>query len=364
MNDLPNIRVIALQHSRVSNQSGPGGPLSLKKDDVIGLTGSLPPFNNSPKIKELYLGYNDIGGYIPYNFLNGVENNDIIVDLTMNHISGSLPSSLQRLDYMTIYLAGNEIDSLDDSFCSLGTWMNGEVMRNGCDAILCPVGTSNEYGRQTTVGSTCMPCAFTFSAPYFGSGECLADNKDYDEKEILVKLFDATGGPTWLDSDNWKKDDVSFCDWHGVHCLSEDVNGGANVVKEISLGSNNLSGTVPPQLFDLKHLEVLNIRDNKIDIQFIGLMNEIHSLKSLYISNTLISNLSGIGQLRNLRTLQMQQNNFLGKSIPDEVFTLTKLKRLYISDSNIGGELSSSIGNLSALEELYRCVIFLPIILV
>ena len=355
LNNLPKVEVIALQHSRISSQAGPGAPLTLDRGDVVGFTGKLPAFDNSPRLTELYLGYNDFLGSIPTNFLDAVgRNNDIIVDLTMNHITGSLPSSLQKFNYMTIYLAGNEIESLDEAFCDLETWMGGEVEKSGCDAILCPTGTANEYGRQTNAGPVCKACAFTFSAPYYGSGECMADIKDYNEKEILELLYDTTGGNGWSKADNWKDDSISICDWHGIHCLSEEVDGAAPVVKEINLPSNRLSGTIPPQVFSLKHLKMLNIRENKVDIQLSSLRDNIYALESMYLDDTLISSFTGIGMLKNLKTLHLQQNNFLGSPMPEELFTLSKLKHLYVSDSNIGGELPPSIGNLFALEDFYR----------
>jgi hypothetical protein len=353
---LTKIRTIALQHSHGS-QYGPGGPLNFKGDRTTGLTGSLPSFDNSPNLTEVYLGYNNISGEIPSNFLNKVSSNeDIVIDLSMNKISGSLPKPLQRFSYMTIYLSGNQIDSIDESFCSLDTWMEGQVEERGCNAILCPKGTYNQYGRETN--EHCQDCAFTFSAPFYGSGECMADLTNYNEREILMKLFDATSGPEWMDSENWNKDDVSICDWHGIFCDSEELNGGEEVVKEINLPSNKLVGTIPPQVFGLQHLKVLNVRDNKIDIQLSSLTNGNLGLNALYIDNTLISSLFGIGRLKNLRTLHAQQNNFVGKPLPDEIFTLTKLKLLYISDSNIGGELSPSIGGLSSLEEFFWYVVF------
>jgi len=353
LNDLPKIEIIALQHARI-NTSGPGGHLTLDRGDEVGLTGDIPAFDNCPRLTELYLSYNDLEGLIPTNFLDSVDGNqDVIVDLTMNHVKGALPTSLQKFNYLTIYIAGNEITYIDESFCDLDTWMGGEVAKFDCDAILCPSGTYNEFGRQNNAGPICQPCVFTFSAPFYGNGECTPDLKNYNEKEILRKLYDATGGSSWLDADNWNDDSVSVCDWHGVHCLSEDIVGAASVVKEISLPSNKLTGTVPPQIFDLQFLEVLNIRDNMVAIQMEGIVNEVHLLKSIYMDNTLISSLNGIGKLKNLRTLHLQQNNFVGQPLSEEVFSLTKLKHLYISDANFGGQLSSSISNLKNLEDFY-----------
>jgi len=342
LSSMPNLEILALQ--RVPDSS----------EDSYRLTGDLPAFDNSPKIKELYLSDQDLSGTIPVTFLNSVDDKDemMLVDLTMNSIKGSLPLSLKEFKNMNIYLGGNEIEDIDDSFCELDDWMRGAVGDVGCDAILCPRETYSIYGRQSGDNATCEPCPFTYTTVFWGSTTCSADAADYNEREILAIFYDSTGGIEWKEKNNWKEDSVSVCDWYGVHCASEDYSGGSKVVKQIHLPSNNLSGTVPPQIFGLTHLEMLNIRENPIDFEFHGI-GEAEMLKELYLDSTNISDIDGIGEAKYLKTLHLQQNKFRGLTIPDELFDLKNLKHLYLSDGGFGGMLSPKFGNLSSLEDFY-----------
>ena len=283
----------------------------------------------------------------------GNKARDIIVDLKGNRITGSIPLSLRDFTAMTLYLGDNEISDVDESFCKLDGWMGGQVEEDGCDAILCPAGTYNNYGRQTSDGVACQPCPFTFTAMYYGSVVCDADTTEYNEREILIKLYDSTGGSNWRNADNWKEDSVSICDWYGVFCESEDYEDGEEVVLELHLPSNKLVGTVPPQVFGLEKLKMLNFRDNKdlaVELQGIG---NAPTLRELYLDATKLSSLSGLGRAKNLKTLHVQQNNFGGASLPKELFGLTKLEHLHIADANIGGALPSDLGRLTKLREMF-----------
>lgn len=345
LNDLQNIEIIALQH--VSNNGAvAGSPVN-----ASGFTGSVPAFDNNPKLREVYLSYNSLTGRIPSSFLRGIDDKsaEVLVDLTGNEITGSFPSTLNPFGSLRIYVADNKISELDQSFCDYSNWMDGEVESGGCDAIMCPPGTSNEFGRQTNEGPNCEPCPFTFTAPYFGSTSCSPDATDYNEREILTKFYEAVGGSKWLDADNWLEDKVSICEWHGVFCETKDGN---VVVTEIRLPSNKMAGTVPPQIFNLEFLKMLNIRDNKVDVE-LHAMRESPALRELYLDFTSLSSIKGVGKATNLHTLHVQENNLRGESIPDELFDLTGLKHLFMSDSNIGGRLHNRIGNLWRLEDFY-----------
>jgi len=351
LSDLQNVEVIALQHFS-GNGADAGAPIVGSSE--AGLSGKVPAFDNNPKLREIYLSFNNLSGTISNSFLRAIDSksDDIIVDLAGNAITGSIPLSLNQFTRLNLYLAGNQITQMSESTCSNWGWMNGRVENTGCDAILCPIGFYNQFGRQTTDGNPCEPCPFTFTASYYGSTSCAPDDTDYNEREILTKFYHATGGSRWLDADNWLKDKVSICDWHGILCESQASEEGSIVVTEIHLPSNKLQGTVPPQIFNLRHLRMFNVRDNKVDVQLYA-MREGPALQELYLDYTDLSSLRGIGRAKNLKTLHVQQNNLRGEQIPDELFTLSGLKHLFISDSNISGPLSSKIGNLKQLEDLY-----------
>jgi Leucine-rich repeat (LRR) protein len=340
---LPYLQVLSLQQEQ--------GSLS---DDAFsgGLTGSLPALDTMPRLRELYLGFNSIDGTIPDHFLQGINDftQPITVDLTNNYLSGAIPSSLAVFDDLSLFLAGNSIHQIPDPICDKFRWMNGEVA-NGCDAILCPPGTFNEFGRRVNSETLCEACTYPGSATGWGSTTCGPDGDDaYDDKTVLFELFEATGGPSWTNSKNWKKDNVPLCDWFGVTCEPVGVLGTLTVT-ELELESNNLHGIIPSIIFHLPELRRLNLGKNDVTITFNAIF-QADQLEDLRLDETRVSELDGIGQATKLKILHLHRNSFGWKPIPDELFNLEGLTDLDLSDSRFGGTLSSKIGSLTNLLRL------------
>ena len=74
----------------------------------------------------------------------------------------------------------------------------------------------------------------------------------YPDRAALVALYEATGGPDWVNNDNWLTD-APLGDWYGV------VTDGQGRVTELNLNGirnpetdqwegNNLRGPIPPEL--------------------------------------------------------------------------------------------------------------------
>src|SRR5262245_46120667 len=81
-----------------------------------------------------------------------------------------------------------------------------------------------------------------------------------EERRILMEFFAATGGPSWTDHRGWGTA-VSVCEWSGVMC---DFGTRANSVSWISLPDNNLRGTIPASLADLRRLGTLDVSGNHL----------------------------------------------------------------------------------------------------
>ncbi|KAG7362767.1 RHS repeat-associated core domain containing protein [Nitzschia inconspicua] len=336
-----------LQFLSLENESG--AP-SENFASAFGLSGPLPAFDGLPLIEELYMAHNAFTGTLPEHFLQGVHDKDskIMVDLTFNKLQGAIPASLSGFQNMNLLLAGNEITEIASEVCNSIGWMNGEVAQ-GCDAILCPPGSFNPDGRRVDPQTLCEPCTFPGSARTFGSTSCGPGNAaSLDDRSILFELYDATDGSSWINSNGWKSDSP-YCDWYGVTC-GMGGNGERQVV-ELNLSENNLNGIVPSIVYHLDGLNKLDLRKNPVSISFIGI-EAASNLKELYLDETLINSLNGIGRSTALEILHLHKNAFRWQPINEELFDVSSLTELNLSDSMFSGTLSAKIGTLVNLERL------------
>lgn len=316
-----------------------------------GLSGPLPALDGFPRIRELYLQHNTFTGTIPDNFLQGVHDKSakITIDLGFNNIDGSIPAKLSYFDDLSLLLVGNEISGIPSEICNKIGWMNGEVA-NSCDSILCPPGTFNVDGRQVDTTTPCEPCTYPGSARKYGSTSCGPGSVDaLDDRSILFDLYDAAGGDSWTTSTGWKSTKVPYCDWYGVTCTS--TNTGELLVSELNLAKNNLNGIVPSKIFFLQGLEKLDVRQNPVSITFQDI-DRASELKEIYIDETLVKNMNGIGGAQKLEVLHAYKNSFGGQKIPDEIFDISTLTDLNLAYSMLAGTLSGKIGQLTQLERI------------
>lgn len=110
-----------------------------------------------------------------------------------------------------------------------------------------------------------------------------------------------------------------YCNWYGVTCIW-DIEKKVQVVTEIVLNKNNLSGTIPDEIGHLSQLEALSLRRNNIVGQIPTELYNHKMLKELLLSNnkllgTLSSNLE---QMDSLQKIYLDGNNFTGQ-IPDAI---------------------------------------------
>lgn len=310
-----------------------------------GFVGPLPDFSGLVSIRNLYLGSNSFSGTIPSSFLGGGIDTHVPmkIDLRWNQLRGTVPVTLDRFDSLEIYLSGNYLESINEALCSNMLWMKGALASYGCDAILCPIGSYSNLGRQALDYMPCEPCDSSTIAPYMGSTSCIKRD-EYQEKErsALITLYNATGGSHWRKRDNWLTK-LDVCTWFGVRCERDQVVG-------LALADNNLTGSFPSIVLELPFLEELTLSGNNIAFTF-DLIAVAKTLKQLHLNNTLTKSLRGIGSAKNLTILNLSGNQF-EQSIPTELYQLRLLRELDISLSSFQGTLSPEIANLDALEIL------------
>lgn len=189
------------------------------------------------------------------------------------------------------------------------------------------------------------------------------------EREILQLFYTACNGDNWLDNTNWLDDNESVCEWARVLCNQFDK------VLELELPNNNVSCAVPPELFGLEFLEVLDLQSNAgVEIVFDGFTAP--NLKSLYLADTAQSSLDGIentlsleklksfgaggndmvglfpnqlSRFSNMRHLDLSHNLYSGTIPQDFATSLPKLRTVSVADNLVAGIIPPAFGTMSNL---------------
>ncbi|XP_031112583.1 receptor-like protein EIX2 [Ipomoea triloba] len=121
----------------------------------------------------------------------------------------------------------------------------------------------------------------------------------------------------------------------------------------LDISQNNLNGSLPHQLFGLSHLVSLDIGYNQLQDPLPNGFSNLTFLKNLDASgnhmNCRIPN--WIYDLTNLESLGLGDNQLQG-TISNSISNLTSLCALYLDGNMITGEIPKQIGNLNKLQVL------------
>eukprot|EP00980_Cylindrotheca_fusiformis_P009967 scaffold2203_cov106-Cylindrotheca_fusiformis.AAC.1 len=225
--------------------------------------------------------------------------------------------------------------------------------------------TETELSDTELLASIVLPCVdittLEESSPQYRSLEWLAyedsrnltiqdDATELIERFSLVTLYFATGGENWIGHDPnpiYLMNDSSHCDWYRIDC---DDNGS---VTHLHLGGNVLSGTLPPEIGNLKNARYIDMNFNNFEG---SIPSEIGNLQQLLDLSLWENSFSGtipteIGNLQQLTLLRLWDNLFSG-NIPSEIGNLQQLTGLRLWKNSFSGTIPSEIGNLQQLVHL------------
>ena len=166
------------------------------------------------------------------------------------------------------------------------------------------------------------------------------------QREVLVALYNATGGPNWTNNTNWLTDnDIST--WHGVKASD-------GWITYLSLRTNNLTGEIPVELGNLTELTHLDLNYNQLSG---GIPVELGNLANLTLLKFSGNALSGeipvaLGNLTKLRILAFDGNALSG-GIPVELGNLTNLGDLNLGGNRLSGTLPQSLTGLTKLTKFH-----------
>ena len=247
-----------------------------------------------------------------------------------NALSGQLPPSLARLPLVEFHYAGTELCTPTDS--DFRAWLNRIASHEG----------------------TGVDCA------------------QLSDRDILVALYNSTGGANWKNAENWLTD-APLGDWHGVGTdgndrvtslrfsyndlltgpLPPELGNLANL-EQLEIGWNDLTGPLPPELGNLANLTTLILSGNSLlDGRIPPELGDLANLEILYLwGNRLTGPIPPeLGDLANLGSLILG-GNYLSGTLPSELGNLANLKRMRLNENNLSGPLPPELGSLANLVAL------------
>lgn len=222
-------------------------------------------------VTALTLSFNGLSGQLPDNLgdLTMLE----VFDVESNELSGTVPSSLARLQSLKqLGLGDNHFSGLLPDLCGTPA-VHGVACDLSANNFKCPLPdcACNAVCSQEAVESMSPNPAAAKTRAYalqpslqdpttamISSMSTLAsDWKEY-ERDALVAFATSTQVWGWLTHRNWLTA-APTCDWEFVHCDSQGR------VKLLSLGFNNLTGTLPSTIANLSRLQNLDLVFNHIE---------------------------------------------------------------------------------------------------
>ena len=192
-----------------------------------------------------------------------------------------------------------------------------------------------------------------------------------EERDALVALYNATGGPNWTNNANWVSG-LPVSRWQGVTTdpsgrvvglflpgnglageIPSELGSLANLTLLI-LAGNELSGEIPEELGSLTKLKELNLTRNQLTGMIPSELENLTSLSILALGGNQLTGVipSRLGDLTNLTGLYLWDNELNGQ-IPAQLGDLANLTELYIWGNELGGEIPEELGSLTKLEELH-----------
>ena len=164
------------------------------------------------------------------------------------------------------------------------------------------------------------------------------------DRDILIVLHEATGGPSWTNGGNWLTD-APLGEWYGV-----STDAGGRVVG-LDLQSNGLEGPIPRELGGLAELETLILFENELTG---SIPPELGALAKAKLVVLAANQLSGpipaeLGGLADVEELHLNGNQLT--SVPPELGGLAELAVLSLASNELTSlprELGE-LGNLRAL---------------
>ena len=329
--------------------------------------------DESGRVRYLELQDNNVSGRIPAAI--GLLDTLFSFALRDATVTGPIPPAIGRLRHLRdLRLGGTHVDGpLPPEMGNMSAldyvYLSGSRLSGPLPETLAKLDVGRFYFGNTYL---CLPRSL---AEWYASRDDPSDDPLYcipetADRDVLVTLYKATGGPDWDRRLNWLTD-KSLNTWSGI------VTDAEGYVTEIFLPWNSLTDSLPPELGDLARLEVLALYGNELTGRIPPELGKLTKVRELSLSGNKLegsippeignmvsvdtmylsgNHLSGpippeFGNLVNLEHLALFENELSGP-LPAEFGRLKKLKSMWLVDNKFEGPLPPELGDMSALEDI------------
>lgn len=166
------------------------------------------------------------------------------------------------------------------------------------------------------------------------------------DREALVQLYNATGGPGWSNSSNWLSD-APLGEWYGV---TADEDGR---VTGLVLTDNNLDGPLPADVIGLEKLQEIDVRNNNLTGLVPSNLANPEAVTRFALGHNKFTGTipSNLGNLVSVWYFHLGANNLTG-SIPSELGNLSSVHYFHLGENKLTGSIPSSLSNLESAGEI------------
>ncbi|BAT81128.1 hypothetical protein LR48_Vigan07g061600 [Vigna angularis] len=298
--------------------------ISLARNHLVG---SIPRvLGRLSNLKKLNLGLNTLSGVVPDSLYN--LSNIQILALNENKLSGTFPSKLQlAFPHLRGFLVGeNQFDGTFPSSISNITGLERfDISSNGFSGPI-----------PLTLGSLNKLQLLHIGYNSFGSGR----GRDLDFLSSLTNCTQLR---------------ILILDGNGFGGEVPGLIGNfSTYLRTLSMGLNEISGTIPEGIWQLIGLTDFTVQDNYLEGTIPDSFGRLKNLVGLDLGeNKLSGNIpTAIGNLTILSELSLHSNSFVG-GIPLSLKYCTRMQTFNVSTNNLNGDIpNQTFGNFEGLVNL------------
>jgi Leucine-rich repeat (LRR) protein len=326
-----------------------------------------------PRLQEINLRNNNFTGFL-FSSL-GQLTNLTFLDLSNNRFYGELPSTIGNLKSLqTLRLSNNSFsNAIPSSLGGIASLREVDLSGNAFSGTIpASLGSTRTWkklwlNRNNLTGpipyelSTITDLTEDINLDDNPSLVCSARliAEPQPDCPAIIPNYLSLGGTSRIPADAAMK----CCGWNRIECSGFEREAcwtGDSIatrqtlrVTGIDWSSQNLRGSISPEISNLRELRSLILRDNHITGIMPNTIVQMTQLEQIDLGNNRLSGPlpDGIGNLKNLTRISVS-NNLFSEAIPSSVGNLTSLLSLELANNQFTGRIPSTISGLSSLRNL------------